>query len=239
MEEGRSIILYETPSFVVVNKPSGILTHHVKNQEPGVSALTDLLVAWYPETQSVGDSPVDRPGIVHRLDKDTSGVLIVPRTQEAYEYFKAEFKSHRIQKTYLALVHGTPPLVGNITTPIGLIPGTVRRSTMGKHMKMVKEARTDYSVLETFTKDGELFSLIELTPKTGRTHQLRVHLNSSGFQIVGDQLYGKKKNPWSLSRQFLHAQFIVFTTSDGKKLRIEADLPDDLQKILKDLKSEK
>lgn len=239
MEKNSSIILYETPLFVVVNKPAGLLTHHVKNQEVEVIALTDILKKWYPEIQAVGDSPTDRPGIVHRLDKDTSGVLLVPRTQESYEYYKKSFQTHEIEKTYIALVHGTPSPSGSITASIGLISGTVRRSTRGKQMKMIKEARTDYSVLETFMKDGEKFSLIALIPKTGRTHQLRVHLNSIGCQIVGDQMYGKKKNPWGLTRQFLHAHSLSFTAPDGKKLRIEADLPNDLQVILDDLESEK
>lgn len=215
----------------MVNKPAGILVH-----EAGV-AKTETLVDWlikiYPEIKKIGDVPEIRPGIVHRLDKDTSGVLIVARTQKFFDFLKNLFQKREVKKTYLALVHGElKPSRGTIEKSVSLKPGTIRRTVYKG--KLSKEAVTDYKVVKFFKN----FTLVELIPKTGRTHQLRVHLASIGHPIVGDQLYGKKENLWLLKRQFLHASSIEFSMPDGSRIKIEADLPDDLQEMIDSLNKE-
>ncbi|HDY73444.1 MAG TPA: RluA family pseudouridine synthase [Candidatus Jorgensenbacteria bacterium] len=230
-------IIYENKNFAVLNKPAGILVHqiqissvkHVPNKEETVA---DWLVARYPEASSVGDKPSIRPGIVHRLDKETSGVMVIARTQEFFDYFKNLLKERKAQKTYIALVWGKLPKRGLIDTPIGLKPGTIRRTTRGKKMKMVKDAVTEYHSLEYFEQGGEIFTLAELFPKTGRTHQLRVHMASIHHSVVGDVMYGRKENPFNIGRHFLHAKTIEFGLLNNKLMKFEAPIPEDLKKIL-------
>ncbi len=228
-------IIYETGDFVAINKPAGLLVHPTMQKIGGEPTLTDWLLERYPEICEVGDRPDIRPGIVHRLDKETSGVLVIARTQKFFEYLKSIFQKSAVEKEYLALVHGK--LVGNgiIDAPIGLKSGTTRRLTRGKRQKMVKLAVTEYRGLEEYKKDGEIFSLVELRPKTGRTHQLRVHLLSINRPVVGDQQYGKHENPWGICRQLLHAFSMEFPVTSGKRVRLEASLPDDFRGVLKDL----
>lgn len=221
-------VIYKSSDFIAVNKPAGLLTHPILNsKEP---TLVDELIKLYPDIKSVGDDLHLRPGIVHRLDRDTSGLLVVARTQKFFEYFKNLLQKQEVRKTYLALVHGQlKPNVGVIKNPISLRTGTIKR-TVHKG-KMGKSAFTEYKVQKYF----QHFSFIELIPKTGRTHQLRVHLAGVGHPIVGDQLYGKKENPWGLKRQFLHAVSIEFSLPNGSRIKLEADLPGDLQSIIDSL----
>lgn len=236
--------IYESSDFVVVFKPAGVTVHRIKHFEEakekkgesdGIEEvyLTDWLIKNYPELKEVGDDPEFRPGIVHRLDKETSGALIVPRTQEAFEYFKKLFQEKGVQKTYLALVYGiVKDDFGLINKPIGLKAGTIKRTVHGG--KMVREAITEYKVKKRFDD----FTLLEVYPATGRTHQIRVHLASIGYPIVGDKLYGGKKEKKSLltaGRQFLHAYTLEFEDQSGKAHKIKANLPDDLERIIKEL----
>lgn len=227
-------VIYETSDFLAVNKPAGLLMHPisgVKFQEP---TLAGWLLQNYPEVKNVGDNSKVRPGIVHRLDKDTSGVIIVAKNQKYFEYLKNLFQKHQIKKKYLALVYGKlKSKKGIINKPISLKPGTTKRTVFGGKIK--KEAITEYKVIK-FLKSGEkFFSLVEVLPKTGRTHQIRIHLASIGHPIVGDSLYGPKKNVFDLDGQFLHAESLEFNLSDGRRIKIEADLPDDLKNILSGL----
>lgn len=235
-------IIYEESDFVVINKPAGLIVHHaavagVESREP---SLADWVVEKYPETKTVGDPSTssgqvvfDRPGIVHRLDKDTSGVMIIARTQEAFSFFKNLFQTKLIRKTYLALVYGAPKeLKGVIDKPIGLNSGSVKRTVFVKNAKMVKEAVTEYEVERSFEIGGVPVSLVRVFPQTGRTHQIRVHMASIGCPIVGDALYGSKKETVPLARQFLHADSIEFPTSRGNRLTISADLPADLAALI-------
>jgi 23S rRNA pseudouridine1911/1915/1917 synthase len=226
-------VIYEDSDFLALNKPAGVLVHPTSKKETGT--LVDWLRRGWPEVNRVGDDPKTRPGIVHRLDKDTSGVLIVAKNQNFFNYLKNLFKKHEVKKTYLALVWGELNGRGIINKPIGLRPGTIKRSANAKKIKMVKEAITQYKALKIFKKDGERFTLLELTPKTGRTHQLRIHLASIGHPIVGDTLYGRRKSPIILSRQFLHASSVEFTSKSGQRIKIEADLPEELRKFLEEL----
>ncbi len=147
----------------------------------------------YPEVKNVGDDPGQRPGIVHRLDKETSGVVVVARNQETFDYLKSQFQQHKVQKTYLALVIGkVKDKTGRIDLPMGIKSGTTKRSVSAKKMKMVKEAITDYRALKYLKIGDRDFTLLEVMPKTGRTHQLRVHAASIGHPIIGDPLYSRK-----------------------------------------------
>ena len=226
-------VIYEDKNIIAINKPAGLLTHNVpiNSKNAGQSpALTDWLINRYPEIKTVGDDPENRPGIVHRLDKETSGVIIVARNQKAFEYLKNLFQTSQVKKTYLGLVWGkVEPKSGTINKPIGLKSGTTKRTVAVKNAKMVKEAITDYQVKKYFDQ----YSLLEIHPRTGRTHQIRVHLNSIHHPIVGDRLYGKKPLPAGLTRQFLHAASIELNLPDNGRIKLEANLPADLELFLK------
>lgn len=234
-------VLYEDKNFVAISKPAGLLVHAVhqgaRRSEP---TLVEWLLARYPELHAVGDDPVMRPGIVHRLDKDTSGVMLVPRTQKYFEYLKKLFETREIKKTYLALAHGIlKEKRGTVAKPIALRSGSVKRTVWKGKMK--KEAVTEYRVLDSFMlrrgRREEYFSLLRVEPKTGRTHQIRVHLASIGHPVVGDTLYGENTNPFGLRRQFLHAASLEFSPDSGRRLKIEAELPRDLQRVIDELHS--
>ena len=242
-------VIYEEPGFAVVDKPAGLLVHST-TREHGTPNIEPTLVDWllkkYPEIRTVGDDPATRPGIVHRLDRDTSGVILVPRTQESFEYFKSLFQKREIKKTYLAVVYGTPSKKeGIIESDISLKSGTTKRTVHGG--KMTKPAITKYKVLKSVmyhvsgtvpnTEHGSgvgvmsPMSLLEVTPLTGRTHQIRVHLASIGHPIVGDALYGKRgtRNEGLGTRLMLHALSLEFTTREGKRLKIEAEPLEEFQ----------
>ena len=248
-------LIYETKDFLAINKPAGVLVHEVsgvKRQALKEKTLVDWVLEKYPEVKTVGDEPEIRPGIVHRLDRDTSGVILIARNQKYFEYLKNLFKTYQIKKTYLALVWGKlEPRIGEIKTPIGIKSGTIKRTVWQKNAKDLKEAVTEYKVKKYFPSPfknlssgqisakrlslkGEGFSLVELMPKTGRTHQIRIHLASINHPVVGDNLYGfkKLKPPFELNRQFLHAYSLEFSTADGHRVRIEAELPEELKKII-------
>ncbi len=225
-------IIYETGDFLAVNKPAGVLVHPAKQGDPEEGTVVGWLRQEYPEIQEVGDDPKLRPGIVHRLDKDTSGILIIPKTQSSFLYFKNLFQTRGIQKTYLALVYGRVTGRGRIDKPIGIKSGSMKRSVNARTMKMAKDALTEYRAMKLFNK-GE-YTLLRVSQKTGKTHQIRVHLASIGHPIVGDMLYGGKKreNSLGLTRQFLHAESIEFTSPDGSRIHLEAELPPDLEETL-------
>ncbi len=223
-------VIYEGKRFLIVNKPAGMIVHRAKatkrqTTESGEEALADWLAARYPELKQVGDDPALRPGIVHRLDKETSGVMIVPRDQGYFAYLKQLFGEHKIKKTYLALVAGNPKKRrGTIDAPIGIRNGTVRRSIHSS--RMAKPAVTDYRVAKEFAGGS---ALLEIYPRTGRTHQIRVHLASIGHPVLGDRLYGPKKPKMPVPRLMLHALALEFTAEDGKRMRFEAAPPPGFQ----------
>ncbi len=221
-------IIFENKDFLVINKPSGILVHSAKANE---KSLVDWLVACYPNIVEVGEDK-NRPGIVHRLDKETSGILIIAKNQKAFEYFKKLFQEHLIKKGYLALVYGEfKNKKGVINKPIGIAASSIKRSTAAQRMKELKEAITEYEVIEIFEYQKEKLSLLKVFPKTGRTHQIRVHLASIGHPIVGDKIYGRKKQSIE-TRLFLHAYLLEFISPDGSAMCLESDLPEDLEQIL-------
>ncbi len=252
-------IIYENKDVLVINKPAGLLVHSTlssfaKASEDEQKTLVSFLLKHYPEIKNVGDEPGLRPGIVHRLDKETSGVMIIAKNQRSFEYLKKQFQERKIKKTYIALVAGklNPPAGGRegvIDLPIGRSrKNPTLRLASEKARGKLREAVTEYKVLEIFPetrfrdplKPGfENYTLIEAYPKTGRTHQLRVHLKAINHPIVCDKIYGKKELSFDLSRHFLHAYSLELTLPDKSRSRFEAGLPDDLEKVLKELRKEK
>lgn len=226
-------IIFENKNFIILNKPSGWQVHPAKiaatkatkknrsRQEHEVPLLTEWLTSRYPELKNVGDDPVTRPGIVHRLDKETSGIMIVPRSQKMFEYLKNLFQKREVKKTYIAIVRGALKKdKGIIDASIGIKSGTLKRSIHSA--KMAKPAITEYRVIKTFDIDGEPYSLLEVKPKTGRTHQIRVHLASIGHPIIGDMLYGPKQQTSFFKRLMLHAKTISFADGRGGLYEFEA-----------------
>jgi len=232
-------IVYEDKDVVVLNKPAGISVHPSVNEPKGT--LVDALIVKYPEIKNVGDSPTIsgrgnfRPGIVHRLDKDTSGLLVVAKNQKTFEFLKKEWQGGRVMKKYLALVWGEPKEKGEIISELARSPKDFRRRIVvnpGKNKNKEitgKLAVTEYKVIKKYRD----FSLVEVEPKTGRMHQIRVHMSSIGHPVAGDKIYGGKgKNPKNLTRHFLHAFYLSFNLPNGKKLALETDLPEDLRSFL-------
>ena len=218
------VIVFENENLVVLNKPAGLLMH---SDGQGEATLVDWLIVHFPEVTTVGDKPEERPGVVHRLDKDTSGIVLVPRNQKYFEYLKSLFAHGKIKKTYLAIVRGVPKEKGGIIdTPISLKPGTTKRTVHGG--KMTKSAITQYKV----SKELKNASLLEVFPKTGRTHQIRVHMASIGHPVLGDTLYGSKKNEEEAPRQMLHAYSVELELEPGKVVKFAADPPGDFRAFL-------
>jgi len=229
-------IVYEDNDIIVINKPAGLITHQ-KNLEDNQPSVVDWVIKNYPDLKDVGEpfiasgAEVTRAGIVHRLDKDTSGLLLIAKNNEAFFYLKDLFQTKKIRKYYLALIHGKPKEPkGIIGSPLGRIGLKRTTKITGKKLIDEKEAETEYKTIKNFRD----YTLLELSPKTGRTHQLRVHLNSIGHPITGDPLYGFRRlsPPSGLNRLFLHAYRLEFITPDGKALTLEADLPEELQNAI-------
>ncbi|HLI86223.1 MAG TPA: RluA family pseudouridine synthase [Bryobacteraceae bacterium] len=223
-------ILYEDADVIAIDKPAGMVVH----QGAGISegTLVNALVNRYPALSSVAGPA--RPGIVHRLDRYTSGVLLVARNDAAHRALAAQFSSRQVEKVYIALVHGTVKAEsGRIDKPIARDP--IRRTRMTARLKHGRAAWTEYRVLRRFHR----FTLLEARIGTGRTHQIRVHLSSIGHAIVGDTVYGAPAKPPGLpplGRYFLHARHIRFRQpSSGEEITVESPLPLELSDWLRRL----
>jgi 23S rRNA pseudouridine1911/1915/1917 synthase len=226
-------IVYEDADIAVINKPAGLLIHPTLSQPR--HTLANALAARYPDIVKVGENPL-RPGIVHRLDKDTSGLLVICKNQKAFLYMKDLFLKRAITKKYLALIEGVPKEKSGVieyairpSKQFRLKKAAVQPFGEPKAKKSVRAAKTEYKVLKVLNSK---FSLLETMPLTGRTHQIRIHLAAIGHPIAGDRLYGSKTKT---KRQFLHAYYLKFTAPSGTPLALEIGLPEDLQKILAQL----
>jgi 23S rRNA pseudouridine1911/1915/1917 synthase len=220
-------VLYEDQDIVAVNKPAGMVVHPSYGHESGT--LVNAVLARCPEILDVGGP--DRGGVVHRLDMLTSGLILVAKNDAAHAALQRQFKKRLVSKTYLALVENQPtPRQGLIDAPIG------RDKRQRKRMAVVKTgraARTAYQVLESFPSH----SLVELNPETGRTHQLRVHMAWLGCPVVGDKVYGYRRQQLLKDRHFLHAYQLKFThPNTDEPLSLEAPLPPNLISLLKQLR---
>jgi len=220
-------VIYEDADVVAINKPPGLTVHKTSADDPQTT-LADMALERWPEIKGVGEDPL-RPGIVHRLDRDTSGIILIAKNQPSFEYLKNLFQEHTIRKTYLALVYGAPAKPsGTIDAPVARVGAKTTTHIHGTRDLVERSAVTDYRTAHQF-KD---YTLLECMPRTGRTHQIRAHLQSIGAPIVGDTLYASGKPTLGLARPFLHAWKLELTLPSGTAMSLEADLPDALQKAL-------
>jgi len=229
-------IIYEDDNIIVVNKPAGMVVHPAYGHSTGT--LVNAVLAHCPELAKAEDEL--RPGIVHRLDKDTSGLIIVAKNEGARRHLQRQFKAREVRKVYLALLEGwLEPARGVIEAPIG------RDKNRRKRMAVVKEgreARTEYQVVEYFGHEASRvsppYTLVEAEPKTGRTHQVRVHFAFIGHPVAGDRVYGfRKQRLKGLRRQFLHARALGFRLPGSDEyIELTTGLPDDLRVVLEELR---
>ncbi len=233
-------ILFENEDLVVIHKPAGVLVH--SDGRSTEETVVDWFEKTYPSAIGVGEpqraqtgAPLKRSGVVHRLDKDTSGVLLFTKTAEAYEYIKGQFHDRLVQKEYRAFVYGAlREKWGTIERPIGRSAKDFRlRSASHGAKGTLRDAVTNWERIGYGLYDGELFSYVKLLPKTGRMHQLRVHLKAIGRPIVQDLLYAESErlnsNNLGLSRLALHAHILELNLQDGARVRIIAPVPHEFE----------
>ena len=222
-------VVFENDDLMVINKPAGMVVHPSVGHASGT--LVHAALAHAPDLEGVGGE--QRPGIVHRLDKDTSGLILIAKNDATHRWLQDQFRLRSVKKIYLALVDGLPP------TPEGRIEAAIARDpSHRKRMAIVsndrgRESVTEYQTLETFPAH----TLLEAHPLTGRTHQIRLHLAFLGTPIVGDLVYGHRKSTLPLERHFLHAARLTIQLPGEKAARtFEAPLPPELSRVLEDLR---
>ena len=218
-------IIFQNNDFAIISKPAGLIVHanHAKMTEP---TLVTWLTHAFNDITQVGYQ--DRPGIVHRLDKNTSGLMIIPLTNPAFAIFSKLFKDRKIQKTYIAIVKGHPQNTGTFSGSIARHPAIRNKMTIDHNGR---NALTHYKVLEHFSKE----SLVTVQPVTGRTHQIRVHFAAAGHSLIGDEVYGTKSH--FIQRHALHAQKIAFIYKD-QAYEFETNTPDDFNNCIASLRSQ-
>lgn len=222
-------ILYEDSDIIVVNKPKGMVVHPANGNPDGT--LVNAVMAICKNSLS-GIGGEIRPGIVHRLDKDTSGVIIVAKNDKAHINLSEQIKNHKVEKTYIALVKGfVKENEATINMPIGRSTNDRKKMAVNKNGK---NAITHFKVIERFKN----YTLLQVKIETGRTHQIRVHLSEIGYPIVGDTTYSNGKNEWGIEGQCLHAKSLKFKHPiTCKEMFIEAPLPEYFQKVIEELKN--
>ena len=224
-------VIYEDKDIIVVNKPKGLVVHPANGNPDGT--LVNAIMAICKDSLS-GIGGEIRPGIVHRLDKDTSGLLIVAKNDVAHVKLSEQIKNREVKKIYIALVRGTvPENEATINMPIG-------RSTKDRKKMAVtkngKEAITHFKVLERYTTNNGTYTLLEIKIDTGRTHQIRVHMAEIGYPVIGDAVYSNGKNEFGVEGQCLHAKSLEFKHPiTGKDMKLEAPLPEYFENIIKSL----
>ncbi len=230
-------VLYEDANILALNKPAGLVMHSDGRTEE--KTLTEWITENYPHLASIGgsvdpeaDEEVSRAGIAHRLDRDTSGVVLVAKNEESFEYLRSQFNDRKVRKVYRGIVWGTiKDDMGNINRKIGRSKkhGVIWSVATGAKGTL-RDAVTKWRVL----KRGNGFTYMEYYPMTGRTHQIRVHVKSIGHPLVSDKLYGAREGKGlGLERTALHAVSISFTQPNGKELKVEAPLPPDMAEAVK------
>ncbi|MEJ2564123.1 MAG: RluA family pseudouridine synthase, partial [Anaerolineales bacterium] len=222
-------VVFENEQVLIVNKPAGMVVHPSAGHTGGT--LVHAVLAHAPDIEGIGGEI--RPGVVHRLDKDTSGLIILAKSDSAHLFIQRQFKDRKVEKTYLALVNDRPPtLEGRIEAPIGRDPRNRKRMavlTPGRG----RPAISIYHTVETYQE----YTLLEVRPLTGRTHQIRLHLDFIGCPVVGDKQYGKRSSRRLLPRQFLHAYKLRFILpGDDQPTEFTSPLPEDLQHFLQQIK---
>jgi 23S rRNA pseudouridine1911/1915/1917 synthase len=218
-------ILFENDDLLVIDKPAGMVVHPAAGHASGT--LVNAVLGYDPEIEGIGGE--ERPGVVHRLDKETSGLIVLAKNERAHRWLQDQFRLRKVQKTYLALVDGKPP------TPSGRVEAHIGRDpSHRKKMAIVPESRgreaiSEYKTLESFQDH----TLLEFHPLTGRTHQIRLHCAFLGCPIVGDEIYGRKMPTVEIDRHFLHAfRLKIILPGENEPRIFEAPLPEDLEKVL-------
>lgn len=233
-------IIEETPEYLIIDKPAGLTVHGTKFVLG--KTLVDVLLKDYPELKKIGEDP-DRPGIVHRLDREVSGLMVIPRTQDSFDSLKKQFQKRTIKKRYTGLCYGAinrkedeinfPIARSNEGYKMAALPKTVK----GEENEKGKRAITDFHVIQQFIN----YTLVKIKIKTGRTHQIRVHMSAYGHPLVGDDLYGTKKTreknaKFKLGRVFLASCELEFDNLAGERKNYQIDLPNPLKEVLKKIK---
>ena len=222
-------ILFENDDVLVVNKEAGMVVHPAAGHADGT--LVNAVLGYDPEIEGIGGE--ERPGVVHRLDKETSGLILLAKNERAHRWLQDQFRLRKVDKTYLALVDGKPPTPsGRVEAHIGRDPGHRKRMAIVSESRG-REAISEYKTLESFKSH----TLLEFHPLTGRTHQIRLHCEFLGCPIVGDKIYGRKKTSIEIERHFLHAYRLKIALPGETEPRIfEAPLPDELENVLTTLR---
>lgn len=231
-------IIADTQDYLVIEKPAGLIVHHAETLPAGrqetasLPALTDWLLKKYPSIKGVGEGN-ERPGIVHRLDKDASGLMVIAKTQKMYVHLKKQFQNRQIKKEYLALAHGKIIAdQGIINFPLERSKRTGRMASLPQATEKSRQTITEFFVLKRFVN----FTYLKVVIKTGRTHQIRSHLLAYGHPLAGDKLYrGKKLKPAGLNRIFLHAAALSFFGLNGDWSEFKSPLPPELNNFLLNL----
>lgn len=225
-------VIYEDNDIIVINKPKGMVVHPA-NGNPDGTLVNAVMNKCKDSLSGIGGEI--RPGIVHRLDKDTSGAIIVAKNDKAHIALSEQLKNHEVKKTYLALVRGIiKENEATINMPIARSKKDRKKMDVDKNGK---EAITHFKVLGRYKNK---YTLLQINLETGRTHQIRVHLSHIGYPIIGDEVYSNGKNEWNVSGQCLHAWKLEFIHPiTGKKISLEAEIPEYLKNIIKELEEEK
>lgn len=223
-------VVFENDELIVVNKPAGMVVHPGAGHQNGT--LVNAVLGYDPDIEGIGGE--ERPGVVHRLDKDTSGLIVLAKNERAHRWLQDQFRLRKVEKTYLALVDGKPPTpTGRVEAAIGRDPNQRKKMAVTSIAKG-REAISEYKTLESFPKH----TLLEFHPQTGRTHQIRLHCAFLGCPIVADGIYGHKKPSLALNRHFLHAYRLKITLPGEKEPQtFEASLPRDLGLVLEILRN--
>jgi len=217
-------LLYEDDDIAAVNKPAGLVVHSDgKTKEEN---LADWILKKFPQTKNVGENDL-RPGIVHRLDRETSGVILIAKTQKGFETLKKQFQNHQIKKEYEAFVAGEMKKDSDtIDRRIGRSSSDFRKWSAQRGARgEMREAMTEYEVMCR----GDGYSFVRIFPKTGRTHQIRVHFKAINYPLVADSLYGKRENDLGFERLALHSRSISFQDVKGKGHTVSVEEPEDFK----------